>query len=383
MSRWPLRSPGLAAALLFIAAPGRTQTGVDPNAAAVAPAIVNAPFPVSVAEVFGHVQFLASPELGGRGSGSPEGAIASTYIAAEFAKLGLAPAGEEGTFWQPFDRIQVTLGEVKADGTATQVQQTLRCRNVLAWLPGSDAAMASEYLLIAAHYDHLGRRGDTIHPGADDNASGVAGLLAIARALVHGTPKPRRSVLFAAFDAEEQGLIGAETFARKPARTLQQLVAMINLDMIGRPRLLDRKSMALGKKLAGIPDGPAVGVLGMAQSPELGSIVKAVFATDAFPVFGPADFGMLGAVIEKQAAGRSDHAPFERRQIPFLFFSTAEHDDYHEPTDTVATVDRQVVWRIAAGVYRTVLAIDANDQRPTFVAKPKVKGEAERPDGGK
>jgi hypothetical protein len=131
MSRASLRKLPFAAAVLGLAALARTQSAAVPAAPiaarAVALAIANAAFPVSVTEVSGHVQFLASPELAGRGSGSREGAIASTYIAAEFAKLGLAPAGEEGTFWQPFDRIQVTLGEVKADGAATQVQQTLRC----------------------------------------------------------------------------------------------------------------------------------------------------------------------------------------------------------------------------------------------------------------
>ena len=83
----------------------------------------------------------------------------------------------------------------------------------------------------------------------------------------------------------------------------------------------------------------------------------------------------LGPVIEKQAAGRSDHAPFERRKIPFLFFSTSEHDDYHQPTDTIATLDRKALWRTTACIYRTVLAIDARDERPTFVAKPAAKGD--------
>ena len=83
----------------------------------------------------------------------------------------------------------------------------------------------------------------------------------------------------------------------------------------------------------------------------------------------------LGPVIEKQAAGRSDHAPFERRKIPFLFFSTSEHDDYHQPTDTIATLDRQALWRTAACIYRTMLAIDARDERPTFVPKPKGKAK--------
>ena len=359
-----------------------TRTTNDATAPpTVAAAIATAEFRVGEAELFGHVQFLASPELAGRKSGSPEGAITGSYIAAEFQKLGLQPAGSDGAFFQPFERIEAVLREV--DGKQQIEQRTLACRNVLAWLPGSDPARADEYVVIAAHYDHLGRTGDVVFPGADDNASGVAGLLAIAKALANGPIQPRRSVLFAAFDAEEQGLVGAETFARKPSRTLQQAIAMINLDMIGRGKLLDRKSMALGKRLIGVPNGPAVGVLGTKQSPELASLVRAVFTAEQLPLYAPEDFGMLGPVIEKQAEGRSDHAPFERRKIPFLFFSTSEHDDYHQPTDTIATLDRKALWRTAACIYRTVLAIDARDERPTFVAKPPAKAAAERDPPGK
>ena len=366
-------SPPRAFLLAAIAAAPLLAQQPSPPATTVDAPITGAPFVVGEAELFGRVQCLAGPARAGRRSGSPEGAITGSYVAAEFQKLGLQPVGDEGTFFQPFERMEAVLREV--DGKQQIEQRKLTCRNVLAWLPGSDPTRADDYVLIAAHYDHLGRNGDTFFPGADDNASGVAGLLAIAKALATGPQKPRRSVLFAAFDAEEQGLVGAETFARKPPRPLQQAIAMINLDMIGRGKLLDRKSMALGKRLIGVPDGPAVGVLGTAQSPELASLVRAVFAADKLPLYAPEDFGMLGPVIERQAEGRSDHAPFERRKIPFLFFSTSEHDDYHQPTDTIATLDRQALWRTAACIYRTVLAIDARDERPTFVPKEKGKGK--------
>ncbi|MFO1031021.1 MAG: M28 family peptidase [Planctomycetota bacterium] len=373
------------AAVLFasiaVLASLRAQQPATTSPPAVDPAITGAPFVVGAAELFGHVQFLASPELAGRKSGSSEGAIAGAYVAAEFGKLGLTPAGVDGTFWQPFDRIELVVREV--DGEPKVEQRTITCRNVLAWLPGSDPARADEYVLVAAHYDHLGRVGDAIHPGADDNASGTAGLLGVAKALATGPRRPRRSVLFAAFDAEEQALSGAETFARKPSRTLQQAVAMINLDMIGRGKLLDRKSMALGKRLAGVPKGPAIGVLGTSQSPELAALTRAVFAAEQLPLFAPEDFGVLGPVIEKQAEGRSDHAPFERRRIPFLFFSNSEHDDYHQPTDTIATLDQTALWRTTACVYRTVLAIDALEARPTFVAKgqPAADAAGQEPSG--
>ncbi|MEZ5963553.1 MAG: M20/M25/M40 family metallo-hydrolase [Planctomycetota bacterium] len=337
----------------------------------VAAAILEAAFAPTEAETYGHVRFLASAPLGGRSAGSPEGAVAAAYVSAEFAKLGLQPAGPDGTFEQPFERMTLVA---KAGSDREYEKRKVTCRNLMAWLPGSETERTGEFILVGAHYDHMGRRGETIYFGADDNASGVAGMLSVARALVEGSIKPRRSVLFAAFDAEERGLVGSETMARKPPRTLHDLVAMINLDMIGRGRLLDRKEMALPKKLIGIPDGPAVGVLGTKQSPPLAAIARAVFAAADLPLYAPEDFGMLGSVIEKQAEGRSDHAPFERRKIPFLFFSTSEHDDYHQPTDTMDKVDPATLHRIAVCVYRTVLAIDALDERPVFVG-PDAAGE--------
>jgi len=357
----------------------RAQDAAAPAAKpGVADAILHADFAATEPETFGHVRFLACDALAGRSAGSVEGAIAAAYIAAELAKLGLQPAGTDG-FEQPFERVagMRARGEPKAGEKPEYEPITVTCRNVMAWLPGADPDRAQEFLLVGAHFDHLGRTGDSIYHGADDNASGVAGMLAVARGLVRGTIKPRRSVLFVAFDAEERGLAGSQLFARKPPRTLHDLVTMINLDMIGRARLLDRKEMALMKRMVGIPDAPAVGVLGTSQSPELAAVARAVFVADGLPLFAPEDFGMLASVIEKQAAGRSDHAPFEQRKIPFLFFSTSENDDYHQPTDTLDKVDPATLWRTARCVYRTVLAIDALDARPTFVSRAKEGDQAE------
>jgi Zn-dependent M28 family amino/carboxypeptidase len=247
---------------------------------------------------------------------------------------------------------------------------------MLAWLPGRDAKLRDEFILVGAHFDHLGKMGDSIYPGADDNASGVAGLLAIAKACAKGGTTLRRSVLFVAFGAEEQSLRGSRYFAAHPPRSLTKLITMINLDMIGRPRLLDQKALAWPKKLVGIPDEPAVGVLGTDQSPELAAIARAVFTGLELPLFAPEDFGVLANTIKKMSEGRSDHAPFQQRGIPFLFFSTSEHDDYHKPTDTVDKVDGETIRRIAEGVFRTLLAVDRADGRPTFVkAAPKPKAE--------
>jgi hypothetical protein len=333
--------------------------------------ILEATFAPSADELLGHVQFLASDVLGGRLAGTAEGAVAAAYIAAELRKLGLQPAGDEGGFEQRIDAVALLPGEPGADGRNRIQRRKVTYRNVLAWLPGKDEDLAEEFILVGAHFDHLGVRGETIHNGADDNASGVAGLLGVARALVHGARETRRSVLFVAFDAEEIGLRGSDWFARHPPRSLQKLVAMINLDMIGRGTFLDLGALALPKKLIGLKDRPAVGMLGSSKSPALAAIARAVCAADDLPLHAPEGFpAVLRDVIEKQAAGRSDHAPFEQRKIPFLFFSTSENDDYHKPSDTIDKVDPQVLRRIAQAVYRVVLAIDARDERPAFVEAP-------------
>lgn len=366
--------PCTAAASLAVALACPSLFAQEPEAAAptdieVPEAILQAAFSPTVDEVFAHVAFLCGEELAGRRSGSPGGAKAAEYLAARFEACGLAPAGEDESFFQAFERMELAVTGQAEDGSFTFAPEKVDCRNVLGWLPGRDDDLREEYILVGAHFDHLGLVGNQTYLGADDNASGTAGLLAIARAMVENEDlRPRRSVLFVAFDAEEQGLRGAEHYARHPARPLAQLVAMINLDMIGRGKLLDRTSLGFAKGLIGVPSGPALGVLGPARCPTLGGVARAVFAHEELPLLAPADFGsLLAGVIRKQAEGRADHAPFEKRKIPFLFFSNSEHDDYHKPTDTLDTIDKDALHRAARAIYRTVLAIDGLDARPVFV----------------
>lgn len=358
---------------------------------AVAEAILEAAFSPGVDDVFAHVRFLADREQNGRRAGSPGGRRAADYISAKLEAFGLRPAGDEGTYRQEFPSMHMRV--VEEDGKRRVLGEQVTCANVLAWLPGTDSTgdesegaesdgddgdQPAEFLLIAAHYDHLGERGDSVFLGADDNASGVAGLLGIAQAMAENKDlRPRHDVLFCAFDAEEQGLRGAEHFVRNPARPLSRLVTMINLDMIGRGKLLDRAELELPKRLMKVPEGPAIGVLGAGRSPSLERIARAVFAADDYPMFAPKDFGMLEATIEKMAEGRADHAPFERRRIPFLFFSNSEHDDYHEPTDTLDTLDPDALHRVARNVYRTMLAIDALEERPRYLSDDEIEDAAE------
>ena len=177
------------------------------------------------------VRFLADDALDGRLAGSDGERCAGNYVAAEFKRLGLQPAGENGTYFQSLP-LASALNPGVAAGTG---------RNVLAALPGSDPVLAREWVVIGAHYDHLGEGGShslapgerAIHNGADDNASGVAAVLRAAERIGGGL-RPARSVLFAAFTGEESGLLGSAYFVAHQTLSGGVMTGMINLDMVGR-----------------------------------------------------------------------------------------------------------------------------------------------------
>lgn len=191
-------------------------------------------------------------------------------------------------------------------------------RNVSALLPGTDPDRAHEYVVVGAHYDHLGTGPAGIHHGADDNASGTAALLEIAARLTAG-PRLARPVLFLAFTGEEQGLWGSRHFVEHPSVGLADAVAMINLDMVGR---LEQDSLA---------------VFGTATASAWTDILATANAT----VPEPLDIMELAS-----GDGPSDHASFHAAGIPVLHFFTGLHEDYHRPTDTWNRVDPHGLARI-------------------------------------
>jgi hypothetical protein len=218
--------------------------------------------------------------------------------------------------------------------------------NVLGRLPGSDPALADEVVLVGAHLDHLGhgeygsltpgRRGE-VHNGADDNASGIAGLLELARALASGDA-PRRSVLFAAFTAEEVGLVGSGYYVGNPPVPLASTVTMINLDMIGR--LADRQLTVFGAESA-----------------------------DSFEdlVRDSADGIDLELSFAEGAFGPSDQTSFHAQGLPVLFFFTGTHSDYHTPEDDVDRVDAEGTARVVRLVERVVRGLADAPERPEVV----------------
>ena len=261
--------------------------------------------------------------------------------------------------------------------------------NVVGILPGSDPKLKDEAIVLGAHYDHLGRGGEgslapregEIHHGADDNASGVAGLLELARMLSTQNPKPRRTIVFIAFSGEEEGLIGSSYYINHPVVPLANTVAMINMDMIGRFK--DRKLIIGGigtakewrnivqtnifkREAAASLNVSSRASDGTTKSP--GLPMPAQLDTDS----SEADFNLT---LNEDGYGPSDHSSFYAKQVPVLFFWTGNHEDYHKPSDTADKINYEGEARIVSFVERIIRDIDKSDKRPTYtVAKSESSG---------
>jgi hypothetical protein len=313
---------GLAAVPQSAAAQGRAQAAC-PSAATLT---------AGVSGPLAHVRFLADDALEGRLAGSPGERCAGDYIAGQFRRLGLLPAGDSGTFYQAVP-LATAMNPHAPSGTG---------RNVVAILEGSDSELRAEAIVVGAHYDHLGWGGAgslapdarAVHNGADDNASGVAALLEVARALAAG-PRPARSIVFAAFTGEESGLLGSAHYASNPAVPLARTRAMLNMDMVGRLR--DRPLIVNGR--------------GTAQ--EWPRFIAEAAKAESIEV-----------VTGEDGYGPSDQTSFYARDIPVLHFFTNTHSDYHRPSDDWETIDAAGLKRVASLVAR--LATAAADHRPTL-----------------
>jgi hypothetical protein len=302
-----------------------------------------------------HVRTLASDAFEGRQSG--EGARkAREYVAAGFARAGLKPAGTDG-WYQPIPR------ETSEKGVAKEVEKAKKGEkdpdtgprgwNVLGLRPGSDPRLKDEVVILAAHHDHLGKRGDAIFHGADDNATGVAALLEAARVLSEEKLSTKRSILFISFDQEEAGLAGSYHFAAHPTVPLKDIACMIDMDMLGRN---------MGDFIVGW-----VFVIGSEFSPALRRIV------------GEAGRGIdlkAGCVGTDIIGIRGDYGAFMDRRIPYLMFSTSEHMDYHRPTDTADRILYGKLLLCSRIAFRTLLAVADAAERPAFADPRPDTGEA-------
>jgi len=226
--------------------------------------------------------------------------------------------------------------------TTEVVRAEVPSYNVIGVLEGSDPVLKNESIIIGAHYDHLGRGGEgslapksgEIHHGADDNASGTAGLIELARIFSAQQPKLKRTLIFIAFGGEEEGLLGSNYYVNHPFTPLTNTVGMINMDMIGRMK--DRKLV--------------IGGVGTAKE------WRDLIAPEK----------SFELTLNEDGFGPSDHSSFYGKQVPVLFFWTGTHNDYHKPSDTSDKINYNDEVKILSFVARIVRDIDGADKRLTY-----------------
>jgi hypothetical protein len=266
------------------------------------------------------VAWLSAPEREGRGLGSKGLEAAADYVAERLMAMGLQPGGDAGTYFQAFA------------ATRTPAGQPATLRNVIGVLPGTKAEWKGQAVLLTAHYDHLGlgwpdvHKGDEgrLHPGADDNASGVSVMLELARAFATGD-KPSRAIVFVAFAGEEAGLLGSRYYAEHPLFPLDKVMGVINLDTVGR--LGERK----------------LSVLATGTASEWPHIFRgASFVT-----------GVESRMIPESLEA-SDQKSFIDKGVPAVQIFTDAHTDYHRPGDTADKIDGPGLVKVATFVKETL-----------------------------
>jgi Peptidase family M28/PDZ domain len=339
---WKRRGPWavvVAAALWAVPWSGQSPT---PAAAAEANAVEAALRSISAEEMQQCVNMLADDSFEGRETGSRGGRAACAYIGGLLQKRHAQGAGIDGGLYQDF-------------GVAS--------RNILARLSGSDPRLKDQYIIVSAHYDHVGYGKPNnsfgpigyIHKGADDNASGVAGLLSVIDAFNKLPEHPKRSVLFAFWDGEEQGLLGSRYWLKNPTVPLDHVAIVLNMDMIGRLRK------------------EKVEVYGTRTSYNLRRIVSQ-----------ENEGSNLLLDFHWEMRADSDHYPFFEKHVPVLMLHTGLHSDYHRPSDTADKINPAGMRDVAQLMFRTALDLAETDSISGFRERSReenaaTEAEVERP----
>lgn len=332
------------AAILLACLPVAAQDGEapssQPTAAAAPSSSPSSPDPattLTAEEIGEHDAVLASDLFEGREAGTRGERRAAAYIISQLETCErLQPDGPDGEWLQPFD---ITLHK-----------QPAVAHNVLARLPGSDPALAGQYIVVGAHYDHVGfgESGNAldpdvheIHNGADDNGSGSSVLLDLATSLCGSGWQPRHTVLFQWYSGEELGLLGSKHWVDQPTHPLADVTFMINMDMVGR---------MMGRTLV---------VGGTGTSPGLAELSR-----------GFCDQLHLHMIDDPPGTAPSDNSSFYDAGIPALFLFTGLHADYHRATDDSARIDLEGARDVGLLVEDLLRALDARDERPKFQSSP-------------
>ena len=315
----PIRagSDGLAAVALWLclAAVTGAQSAV---ATPPRPATTSVAATPDGAAILATIQALTAPGMDGRATGTPGNAKARAWILDRFTRMGLTPIAP-GTFEVPFT-------------FATKAGTAMAGTNLIAQCPGRRRELP--VLVVSAHYDHLGVRDGQTYHGADDNASGVAMLMAVAERCVAAPFE--RTVVIAAFDAEEQGLQGAKAFVAAPPLPAGRIALDLNFDMVSRSATRE------------------LYVAGPGRWPALKAILEAPASRASITV----KFGHDTGGGQDDWTQQSDHGPFHSAGIPFVYLGVEDHADYHKPTDTADKIDPRFLGGVAAFVLDVVGVLD-------------------------
>lgn len=267
-----------------------------------------------------HLKVLSADSMQGRKTGTPGSQMASDYIKSQFKKIGIQPMGD--SFDSKFE-------------FQTKDGNTVKGLNLIGIVKGK--TLTDEYIVVSAHYDHLGVREGNVYNGTDDNASGSSALLSVAEYLKKN--QPLHNVILVAFDAEEWGLQGAKAFVKNPPVDLSKIILNINMDMLARP------------------DNNILIACGTFFYPQLKSFVEKVnpegnlkwrFSNDDPEKYKGKD----------NWTNSSDHGPFHAAKIPFIYFGVDDHPDYHQSTDDFSKVNPDTLTSCVTMVLNSVIELD-------------------------
>ncbi len=264
---------------------------------------------------------------------------------------------------------QVSLGSIEITLTAGVQRRVISERNVVGTIEGADPKLKDESIVICSHHDHNGADGQQVYPGADDAISGTAGTIAIAEAYVKAAnagQRPRRSIIFASWEAEERGLLGAWAYTENPFLPCEKIAAVLNLDMIGRneevPEGADSRFRGLEAQTAE-SNRNAVNILGTVRSPDLkGEAVRANSVTGL-------ELRFRYDNNDSNLLRRSDHWPFIQHGVPAIWIFTGLHPDYHTIYDRVEKINFIKLERIVRMVYQMSWDLAQQEERPKLLPR--------------
>lgn len=264
----------------------------------------------------------------------------SGFITATAAGSLLEAVGGEAAWLSPAEENKATVHETEADCKIELrvYEEPTAVPNVVAWLPGADESVNDEYLVIGAHLDHLGVRGDTYYPGADDNGSGSTAILNIAKAISENSVPPKRSILFIWFAAEEIGLVGSAHYVANPTLPLDKMIGMLNIDMVGRNE--EKGNEAASENI---------------QSLHLVGSQKGDPAFHELILESNKHVNLTFEFDEENVFGRSDQINFFRKGASVAFLFGGFHPDYHRPSDKPEKINYEKIAAAAKLFYLAAL----------------------------